>query len=106
MSGQYGLVASQDGYLLLKSGLPAPGISSYSASQMEDEVFPNLPDAFCSFSRVSPQEVQHPLQVDFTPADGSGSVVRLVGYSVSHLKVNKRVQVTAYWTVHAAKTPP
>jgi len=106
LSGNYGVVAAQDGYLLLKRGLPAPGISSYSASQMEDEVFPNLPDAFCSFSRVSPQEVQHPLQVDFTPADGSGSVVSLVGYSVSHLKVNKSVQVTAYWRVNAANPPP
>src|SRR5260370_34977481 len=97
LSGNYGVVAAQDGYLLLKRGLPAPGISSYSASQTEDEVFPNLPDAFCSFSRVSPQQVQHPLQVDFTPAGGSGSVVSLLGSSCSHLKVNKSVQVTAYW---------
>ncbi len=30
----------------------------------------------------------------------------LVGYSVSHLKVNKSVQVTAYWKVNAANPPP
>lgn len=106
LSGNYGVVAAQDGYLLLKRGLPAPGISPYSASQTEDGEFLDLPDSFCSFSRVSPQQVQHPLQVDFTPTDSSGSIVSLVGYSVSHLDANKSVQVTAYWKVNAANPPP
>jgi len=106
LSGNYGVVAAQDGYLLLKRGLPTPGILPYSASQTEDGVFPDLPDSFCSFSRVSPQQVQHPLQVDFTLTDGSGSIVSLVGFSVSHLDANKNVQVTAYWKVNAANQTP
>jgi hypothetical protein len=106
LSGNYGMVAAQYGYLLLKRGLPAPGISSYSTSVTGDGEFPDLPDEFCSFSRVSPQQVQHPLQVDFTPAVDSRGVVSLVGYSVSHIDTNKNVQVTAYWRVNTPILPP
>src|SRR5258708_8425832 len=42
LSGKYGVVAAQDGSLLLKRGLPAPGISSHSTSQMAEAVSPNL----------------------------------------------------------------
>ncbi len=108
LGGNYGVLAAQDGYLLLERGLPPPGISPYSAAQAGDGVVPNLPDAFCSFVRVSPQETQHAMQVDFTPADGS--VVSLVGYNVappSSFGVGTRfMQVTAYWKVNTAKVPP
>jgi uncharacterized membrane protein len=106
LSGNYGVVAAQDGYLLLKRGLPSPGISRYFASETGEGQFPVLPDEFCSFSRVSPQQVQHPLQVDFTPADDSRRVLSLVGYSVSHFDSIKNVQVTAYWRVNTPELPP
>jgi uncharacterized membrane protein len=112
LSGNYGVVTAHDGYLLLKRGLPPPGISPYSPSQTGDGVVPNLPDAFCSFARVPPNEVQHALQVDFTlpQAVASGGVVRLVGYNVvpfqSFSGATQFMQVTAYWKVNAVNTPP
>jgi len=108
LSGNYGVVTAQDGYLLLKRGLTPPGISS----QTGDGVIPNLPDAFCSFARVSPNAVQHALQVDFTPpqAVDSSSVVSLVGYNVAPSQsfgvATRYMQVTAYWKVNAVNTPP
>src|SRR5205807_2421930 len=66
MGGNYGVVAAQDGYLLLKRGLPAPGISPLSPVQQGDDVLPQLPDNFCSFIQVSPSAVSHPLRVDFS----------------------------------------
>ena len=66
LSGNYGVVAAQDGYLLLKRGLPSPGISPFSPAQQGDDDYHNLPDEFCSFRRVSPQQVTHPLKVDFS----------------------------------------
>ena len=112
LSGNYGVLAAQDGYLLLKRGLPPPGISPYSPSQTGDGVVPNLPDSFCSFARVSPAEVQHPLRVDFTPrqAVDSSSVVSLVGYNVAPPQsfgvATRFMQVTAYWKINVANTPP
>ncbi len=112
LSGNYGVVTAQDGYLLLKRGLTPPGISPYSPSQTGDGVVPSLPDSFCSFARVSPGEVQHALRVDFTPhqAVDSSSTVSLVGYSVSPPQsfgvATRFMQVTAYWKVSAANMPP
>ena len=112
LSGNYGVVTAQDGYLLLKRGLTPPGISPYSTAQTGDGVIPNLPDAFCSFARVSPNEVQHALQVDFTPpqAVDSSSIVSLVGYNVAPPQsfgvATRFMQVTAYWKVNAVNTPP
>ncbi len=112
LSGNYGVVTAQDGYLLLKRGLTPPGISPSSTSLTGDGVIPNLPDAFCSFARVSPNEVQHSLQVDFTPpqAGASNSPVSLVGYNVAPPQsfgvATRFMQVTAYWKVNAVNTPP
>jgi uncharacterized membrane protein len=112
LGGNYGVVTAQDGYLLLKRGLTPPGISPYSTSQTGDGVIPNLPDAFCSFASVSPGEVQHALQVDFTPpqAVDSSSTVSLVGYNVAPPQsfgvATRFMQITAYWRVNAANTQP
>ena len=111
LSGNYGVVTAQDGYLLLKRGLPPPGVAPYSQGQTGDGVVPNLPAAFCSFTHVSPGEVPHALQVDFTPqAASSSSQVSLVGYNIappSSFGVATRfMQVTAYWKVNAVNTPP
>jgi uncharacterized membrane protein len=110
LSGNYGVVAAKDGYLLLKRGLPSPGISPFSPMQTGDDVIPNLPDDFCSFVRVSQQEVTHPLHVDFSSNGGSSAEISLVGYSVAQPKsfsvFNRIMQVTAFWRVNTASPPP
>jgi uncharacterized membrane protein len=113
MGGNYGVVAAQDGYLLLKRGLPAPGISPFSPVQQGDDVLPQLPNDFCSFIHVSPQQVTHQLKVDFSSkANSSTSAgLSLVGYSVAPPKSFSIVtpyylQVTAYWKVNAPEIPP
>ena len=109
LSGKYGVVAAQDGYLLLKKGLPAPGISPFSPEQVGDQVLPALPDDFCSFVRVSQQAVTHPLQVDFSFAN-SNTDFSLVGYSIappsSFSIVTPFMQVTTYWRVNTSGPPP
>jgi uncharacterized membrane protein len=113
MGGNYGVVAAQDGYLLLKKGLPAPGISPLSPAQQGDDVLPQLPDEFCSFIHVSPQQVPHPLRVDFSTNvnSSSGADLSLVGYSVAPPKSFSIVtpyylQVTSYWKVNTSELPP
>ncbi len=109
LSGKYGVVAAQDGYLLLKKGLPAPGISPFSPEQVGDQVLPALPDDFCSFVRESQQAVTHPLQVDFSFAN-SNTDLSLVGYSIappsSFSIVTPFMQVTTYWRVNTSGPPP
>ena len=106
LSGKYGVVAAQDGYLLLKRGLPSPGLSPYTSTPYLPDALPNLPDEFCSFVRVSPQQVTNPLQVDFTAGKGSLS---LIGYSVvapnTFTATTRYMQVTAYWRVNTPNLP-
>jgi len=108
--GRYGVEAAEDGLLLLKRGLPPPGISTYSPVQSGPDAVPELSAAFCSFTRVAPQEVHHALDVDFTPEDSPGSSISLVGYSVappqSFQVITPLMQVTAYWRVNTANMPP
>jgi len=110
LSGGYGIVAAQDGYLLLKRGLPAPGISPYSpfgGSSDVSNLLPDLPATFCSFVRVAPQQVQHPLQATFTSTTASASM-KLVGLSAVYPGVFSlnagSMQITTYWKV-TAPTP-
>ncbi len=109
LSGHYGVVVAQDGYLLLKRGLPPPGVSSFSGVQSDNDLVPDLPASFCSFSRVSPQEVPQALQVDFDPQDGPQSSISLIGYSItppqSFQIIMPLMRVTAYWRVNAANIP-
>ena len=110
LSGNYGVAAAQDGYLLLKRGLPPPGISPYSPVPDGDDVVPDLPDSFCSFVQVPPREVTHALQVDFSTSVGSNADISLVGYSVAPPTafsiVTPYMQVTAYWRVNTPSLPP
>jgi uncharacterized membrane protein len=111
LSGNYGIVAAQDGYLLLKRGLPPPGVAPYSPSQTGSNAIPNLPASFCSFVRVPPQQVTHPLQIDYTTTDGSNDNLSLVGYSFSPpnsftANANTRyMQVTTFWKVNTPTIP-
>ncbi len=110
LGGHYGVVAAQDGYVLLKRGLTPPGVAPYSPAQSGDGVIPNLPESFCSFVYASPQDITHPVQVDFSPASNTGSSISLLGYSVAppsdFMAGTRFMQVTAYWRVNTANIPP
>ena len=109
LDGNYGVVAAQDGYLLLKRGLPAVGISSYSAylsSSDPSVLLPKLPDEFCSFAHVAPQTIQNPLSATFTAASaGAAASMNLSGLSVYAPPLfslsNGALQVSTYWKVNA-----
>jgi uncharacterized membrane protein len=109
---QYGIVAAQDGYLLLKRGLPAPNLSSASAVKPGPDVnnalvLPEFPKSFCSYVYVSPQEIPHPVHASFSDTKGS---MNLVGYSISGANPFSRagdyMAVTTYWQVTRPMTAP
>jgi hypothetical protein len=114
-SGKYGVVAAQDGYLLLKYGLPAPHtlptpVTTVPNGQKIDpaSLLFNLPTSFCSNIYVSQQQVTHPLQVDFKQPDGSK--LHLVGFNVGasspFSRTNGYGTLTTYWRVDSLmKTP-
>ncbi|GHO43005.1 DUF2079 domain-containing protein [Ktedonospora formicarum] len=116
LSGQYGIVKAEDGVILLKRGLPAPGVSPLSPVQPgsapnSTNVLPNLPAATCDNTVATAQEIQsiqHPIRGTFS--DGSGSM-QLVGYdatvSSKHIDAEKNqydgtdvhMILTTYWQV-------
>lgn len=102
LHGNYGIVASGDGYLLLKHGLPAPGLSPQSPVTSGTDAFPNLPQAFCSFVQVPPQPGTTPVQVDFTPGQGKGNA-ELLGFQIK--RPGAFLQVISYWKA-SQQLPP
>jgi len=110
LSGNYGVVAAQDGYLLLKKGLSAPTLSPFSPVREGNEVIPDLPDDFCSFTHVSQQAVTHPLQVDFSLNVNSNTAFSLIGYNItppsSFNIYSPFFQVTTFWKVNSSSPPP
>lgn len=110
LGGTYGVEAAQNGYLLLKRGMVAPGLSTYSPAETGEYVLPNLPASFCSFLQVSPQEVVHSMQATFSSQDAAPSALDLVGYDVvapsSMDASGGYVQITTYWQVRTPTIPP
>lgn len=113
LGGNYGIVDAQDGYLLLKRGLPAPGVSPYSPTPDSNDIdflLPNLPDSFCSFIRISPQQVLHPIQTTFTSMNSTDNIMNLVGYNVAAANPfslsGSNLQVSTYWQVNAPTKMP
>ncbi|MBV9710892.1 MAG: DUF2079 domain-containing protein [Ktedonobacteraceae bacterium] len=115
LNGDYGILAAQDGYLLLKRGLPQPGISPYSAlpaAQVSDPLLqylllPNLPTSLCSDIYVAPKDAAKRVQATFT-SPGSGSL-SLLDYNVkSSSTINRTsgITVTTEWRVNAPITTP
>lgn len=102
LHGNYGIIASGDGYLLLKHGLPAPGLSPQSPATSGTDAFPQLPQDFCSFVRVPPQTGTTPVQVDFTPGQGKGNA-ELVAFQVK--RPGAFLQVISYWKA-SQQLPP
>jgi uncharacterized membrane protein len=115
LTGKYGVLAAQDGYLLLKRGLAGPKISPLSPVIGDPLGNPalvafNLPQSFCSNLYVTPQQVMHPMQVSFKSPGDSGDI-SLVGYdysggSASLSKANGYVNVTTYWRVNTSSAIP
>jgi hypothetical protein len=90
-SGQYHVVAAQDGYLLLKRG---PGTSPRAAA---GDPY-GLPDSFYSFTRPTTAP-SHPLDVRFGPS------LQLIGYDLSpagNANLNiAAMHIVTYWRVTA-----
>jgi uncharacterized membrane protein len=107
LHGQYGIVAAQDGLLLLKRGLPAPGLAPTSPVTDGSEALPNLPPAFCSFLSVPAGQVSASMQVDFRVPSQAGVALSLIGYHValpdSFPVITRALQMTTYW--HVAQVP-
>ncbi|MBE3560904.1 MAG: DUF2079 domain-containing protein [Ktedonobacteraceae bacterium] len=109
LSEQYGVVAAQEGYLLLKQGLPPPAVVPVSMQIPPDSesgkllLMPDLPDEFCSHIYVSPSAISHPLQATFTGAGGS---INLLGFSTNapaapatFSRSSGYMSVTTYWQI-------
>jgi uncharacterized membrane protein len=102
-SGQYGVVAVQDGYLLLKRGLTPPRILAGSSTQQGDplNLTFDLPASFCSNVYVAQQDVKNPVSVEFTRSDVG--TLNLVGYEIGASSPFSRTSgygtLTTYWRV-------
>ena len=112
-SGNYGVVEAQDGYLLLKKGLPAPGTSPYSPPLASNDIammLPNLPQSFCSFVYISSQQVMNPVQIEFASMNNQNNTMNLMGYNVSTADTFSEsagyLQVTTFWHVSAPTMDP
>jgi hypothetical protein len=122
LNGHYGIVAAQDGYLLLKRGLPVTGVAQTSAVQPTVDlsnaalVAPQLPENFCSYMNVSSQTPVNPFQVTFTEPQAPGSVknagsIDLVGYSVrgtsgTFSQGSGYMAISTYWKVASPINTP
>ncbi len=115
LNGKYGIVVARDGYLLLKRGLPAPGVSALSPIQPGSTasntlVLPNLPESFCSYINVAPKGVKNPMDVAFTDPKTSQTTMDLIGYNVdapAPFSVSSdSLTVTTYWKIIAPLSIP
>lgn len=107
MSGQYGVAAAQDGYLLLKRGLPPPSVSSIlpGSSNVTDPLLslPNLPESFCADKYVAPSRADHPISATFQATQGA---IDLVGFATNAAtaphtfsRSGGYMSVTTYWRI-------
>lgn len=114
LSGRYGVVAAQDGYLLLKRGLPPPGVSPYSAvsaAQAQDPTqralfLPDLPASLCSDSAVGPQ---HAPSTTLATFNGPGGSLSLLDFKVNTSDIINRtsgITVTTEWRVNTPINVP
>jgi len=110
LSGDYGILAAQDGYLLLKRGLSPPSVSQDSPFRAGENALLNLPDGFCSFVRVSPQQVTNPLQVTFANKGSPAAMMNLIGSGVAAPYTFSMgadyIQITTYWQINTPTTLP
>ncbi len=116
LSGAYGVLDAHDGYILLKKGASAPGVSPASAVQPTPTtdaqfVLPALPKPFCSYLALpAHQAIPNPVSVLFKDADDATPSMELVG---EHVNAPTRfslsagyMSVTTYWRVLAPMPDP
>lgn len=113
LSGNYGIVAAQDGYLLLKRGGPSIGVSPHSFYQNSSDVghlLPNLPPQFCSFINDVPPRIQNVSGVTFTASDSSAATLSLTGINVVTPRVyslsSGSMQISMLWKTNAPTQIP
>ena len=116
LSGTYGVLDAHDGYILLKKGALAPGVSPSSAVQPTPAtdarfVLPDLPASFCSYIMQPPhQAIPNPVRVFFKDADDMAPSMVLVGFHVnapSRFSLSAGyMSVTTYWRVLAPIPDP
>ena len=108
LGGNYGIAVAQDGYLLLKRGLPSPGVSSATAVHpgsgvSNEDVLVNLPSSFCSYVNTTPQSVDNGMNVSYLDPATHHTTMSLVGYSLSTPSPfsisGNSLTLTTYWRV-------
>ncbi|GAC1361968.1 MAG: hypothetical protein NVSMB44_16540 [Ktedonobacteraceae bacterium] len=106
LSGNYGILAARDGYILLKRGLPATVVSAFSIGELPGMIdpgllLPALPARFCSYVRAEPDEIKQPTQGIFALPGDPLSRMELVGYEVEAPRTVSitagYMSVTTYW---------
>lgn len=115
VNGHYGIVVARDGYLLLKHGLPAPGLSALSPVKpgpyvSDESVLTNLPESFCSYINVSQNDVHNSMDVAFTDPKTSHDAMDLSGYDVDapvpFSVSGDSLSMTTYWKIIAPTSMP
>jgi uncharacterized membrane protein len=112
LGGHYGIVAAQDGYILLKRGLPSPKISPFSAVKSATntnvlDVLPALPTSFCANNYVDAQLVTPTMRVTFGGPGGSMDLIDFKTDASDSLSVSKSyLSVDTYWRVNKPITTP
>ncbi|HET8914052.1 MAG TPA: DUF2079 domain-containing protein [Ktedonobacteraceae bacterium] len=120
-SGDYGVLAANNGYLLLKRGLTPPAPVSQLIHMSQEQLLSTYIGNFCSFMTVSPDQVTTAIQqnkaqavnVDFRGGSEPNGL-HLMAYSVvgsSHVHTSSlapvdQVQVTTYWQVSQPTKQP
>ncbi len=107
LNGTHGIIASQDGYILLKLGVPAPGLSSSPVAPIGsvDPVIltPNLPDPFCSYIVAPSQQIPHPVNVTFQRLHTASPTLGLLGFEIQapnpFSMSTDTFSITTYWSV-------
>jgi hypothetical protein len=112
LGGHYGIVAAQDGFILLKRGLASPGISPLSAikpvSNMDMlNVLPQLPASFCANNYVDTHAVTPTMRVTFSGSGGSMDLINFKTDASDPLSISKSyMSVDTYWQVNKPVTTP
>lgn len=109
LSGKYGVLAAEDGYILLKHGMAPPAKTKSLAgvgSIAGDKAWPN---GFCTDQYVTSDQLNNPLQVDFQ--SDNGGAISLVGFdaqpSASPVdRAHGTIDVTTYWRISSTAVTP
>ncbi len=104
LDGDYGILAAGDGYLLLKRGLPAPGLVPAAPMPHGVAAQPNVPTTFCSFIQAPSHPQATRVQVDFRAPGPGNRTISLVGFQIQ--RPGAFLQITTYWQVNQPDIAP